>query len=291
MRSIPRDHLRRTSRVTLSDTPVINPGARPEGVRDEQAAAASVQHMFDDIAPTYDRANHLLSLGLDRLWWNRAARAFSTILSRPEARILDLCCGTGDMTSALLHLRPAPQQARPSRSHRRPRLLPPHARPCPRRSTPHATPCSSKATPCTSNTPTTPSTSSPPPSAFAISQTTPAVSPRSTASSVPAASSASSSATSPPASSALLYSLYFKRILPCPRRPHLRSARRLPLPARLGRALPPPPADAPTHPRSRLRQTPPGPATPSVPPASTARPNPTIRVIPITSRYPVPSLQ
>ena len=96
-----------------SQTPLINPGARPPGTTTEQAAAASVQHMFDDIAPTYDRANHLLSFGLDRLWWKRAASVFSAILARPKAHILDLCCGTGDMTSALLDLRPRQAEAQP----------------------------------------------------------------------------------------------------------------------------------------------------------------------------------
>jgi demethylmenaquinone methyltransferase/2-methoxy-6-polyprenyl-1,4-benzoquinol methylase len=62
--------------------------------------------MFDTIAPTYDRANHLLSFGLDRTWWFRAARALRPILQRPEAVVLDLCCGTGDMTLALYRRRP-----------------------------------------------------------------------------------------------------------------------------------------------------------------------------------------
>ena len=93
--------------------PIINPGARPEGAYTEDAAAANVQQMFDTIAPTYDRANHLLSIGLDRLWWNRAARQFAPLLARPEAQVLDLCCGTGDMTSALLRLRPSSPDALP----------------------------------------------------------------------------------------------------------------------------------------------------------------------------------
>jgi demethylmenaquinone methyltransferase/2-methoxy-6-polyprenyl-1,4-benzoquinol methylase len=38
---------------------------------------------------------------VDRLWWWRAACQFSVILSRPDARAIDLCCGTGDMTFAL----------------------------------------------------------------------------------------------------------------------------------------------------------------------------------------------
>ena len=86
--------------------PLIHPGARPEGAT-EATAAVAVQHMFNDIAPTYDRANHLLSLGLDRRWWRRAARQFKPLLARPDTRVLDLCCGTGDMTGALLALRPS----------------------------------------------------------------------------------------------------------------------------------------------------------------------------------------
>lgn len=82
--------------------PRINPGARPVGALSEADAAADVQRMFDTIAPTYDRANHLLSFGLDRLWWRRAARALRPVLVNPKARILDLCCGTGDLTAALL---------------------------------------------------------------------------------------------------------------------------------------------------------------------------------------------
>jgi demethylmenaquinone methyltransferase/2-methoxy-6-polyprenyl-1,4-benzoquinol methylase len=63
--------------------------------------------MFDTIAPKYDFLNHVLSLNIDRLWWWRTARVFRATLGRPEARILDICCGTGDMTMALLRLRPA----------------------------------------------------------------------------------------------------------------------------------------------------------------------------------------
>jgi demethylmenaquinone methyltransferase/2-methoxy-6-polyprenyl-1,4-benzoquinol methylase len=77
------------------------PGTRPEGVRDEHEAAARVQQMFGQIAPRYDLLNHLLSFWLDHLWrWNTAQR-FRHILRRPEARVLDVCCGTGDLTFAL----------------------------------------------------------------------------------------------------------------------------------------------------------------------------------------------
>ena len=83
-------------------------GALPTGATSEQAAAANVQQMFDTIAPTYDRANHTLSAGIDRYWWTRTARTFRTTLARPEANVLDLCCGTGDMTLALYKHRPKP---------------------------------------------------------------------------------------------------------------------------------------------------------------------------------------
>jgi len=82
-------------------------GAKPTGATDEAAAAAAVREMFDGIAPRYDRLNHILSLNVDRVWWWRTARRFRHILARPEAAVLDLCCGTGDMTMALLRLRPA----------------------------------------------------------------------------------------------------------------------------------------------------------------------------------------
>jgi demethylmenaquinone methyltransferase/2-methoxy-6-polyprenyl-1,4-benzoquinol methylase len=76
-------------------------GATPEGANDAQSAARAVRAMFTSIAPRYDLLNHVLSFNIDRLWWRRTARTFEHILSRPEARVLDLCCGTGDMTFAL----------------------------------------------------------------------------------------------------------------------------------------------------------------------------------------------
>jgi demethylmenaquinone methyltransferase / 2-methoxy-6-polyprenyl-1,4-benzoquinol methylase len=62
--------------------------------------------MFDQIAPRYDLLNHVLSCNIDRIWWWRAARTFRRVLAQPDAQVLDLCCGTGDMTLALLRLRP-----------------------------------------------------------------------------------------------------------------------------------------------------------------------------------------
>jgi len=90
------------SPVTVAETgkqSVI--GAAPEGASDPHLAAHAVREMFTSIAPRYDLLNHLLSFNVDRLWWRRAARAFRHVLRRRDARVLDLCCGTGDMTFAL----------------------------------------------------------------------------------------------------------------------------------------------------------------------------------------------
>lgn len=76
-------------------------GTRPEGTRDEQEASARVREMFSRIAPRYDFLNHFLSFSLDHVWRRRTTKRFRKILARPEARILDLCCGTGDLAFAL----------------------------------------------------------------------------------------------------------------------------------------------------------------------------------------------
>jgi demethylmenaquinone methyltransferase/2-methoxy-6-polyprenyl-1,4-benzoquinol methylase len=86
-------------------------GAKPAGADDEASAAQAVRQMFNSIAPRYDLLNHLLSSNVDRLWWWRAARRFRKVLARPEAAVLDICCGTGDMTMAMLKRRP--ENARP----------------------------------------------------------------------------------------------------------------------------------------------------------------------------------
>ena len=61
--------------------------------------------MFSQIAPRYDLLNHLLSFSLDHVWRRRAAKRFRRVLRRTEAHVLDLCCGTGDLTFALNRVR------------------------------------------------------------------------------------------------------------------------------------------------------------------------------------------
>jgi demethylmenaquinone methyltransferase/2-methoxy-6-polyprenyl-1,4-benzoquinol methylase len=83
----------------ITKTTVV--GAAPQGASDQDSAARAVREMFTSIAPRYDLLNHLLSFNVDRMWWRRTARTFRHILTQPDSRILDLCCGTGDMTFAL----------------------------------------------------------------------------------------------------------------------------------------------------------------------------------------------
>lgn len=86
--------------MTVEQKPAVI-GTQPAGTHDEKAAAAAVREIFTSIAPRYDLLNHVLSFNVDRVWWRRAARTFAHVLARPQARILDLCCGTCDMALAL----------------------------------------------------------------------------------------------------------------------------------------------------------------------------------------------
>lgn len=58
-----------------------------------------IASMFDDIAPTYDKLNHILSLNVDKSWRRKAVKRLKKSLenvSNPE--ILDVACGTADST-------------------------------------------------------------------------------------------------------------------------------------------------------------------------------------------------
>lgn len=84
-----------------SPSPNALPGTRPQGAHSDREAAQRIREMFGRIAPRYDFLNHLLSLQLDRVWRRRVAKCFGHILEREDSRVLDLCCGTGDLTAAL----------------------------------------------------------------------------------------------------------------------------------------------------------------------------------------------
>ena len=59
-------------------------------------APDAVRTMFDRIAPVYDAMNRTMTAGLDRRWRAETARAVVS----PGDRVLDACCGTGDLAIA-----------------------------------------------------------------------------------------------------------------------------------------------------------------------------------------------
>lgn len=59
----------------------------------------NIEHMFDSIAPEYDRLNHLMSLNMDKLWRRKALQKIVT--KDKSQKILDIACGTGDFSIAI----------------------------------------------------------------------------------------------------------------------------------------------------------------------------------------------
>lgn len=76
-------------------------GTTPPGTASEEQASRWVRGMFGRVAHRYDLLNHLLSFQADRYWRTRTVNRVRSILNRPGARVIDLCCGTGDLLLAL----------------------------------------------------------------------------------------------------------------------------------------------------------------------------------------------
>jgi demethylmenaquinone methyltransferase/2-methoxy-6-polyprenyl-1,4-benzoquinol methylase len=70
--------------------------ARP--ARGTQDFSTDVRSMFDRIAGVYDRMNHVMTVGLDRRWRERAVERAAL---EPGGEALDVCCGTGDLALEL----------------------------------------------------------------------------------------------------------------------------------------------------------------------------------------------
>lgn len=66
----------------------------------EQTKKEQVEQMFDNIAPTYDRLNHILSFNIDKLWRRRVVRILRK--SNPDM-VMDMATGTGDLAIAMAH--------------------------------------------------------------------------------------------------------------------------------------------------------------------------------------------
>jgi len=64
-----------------------------------------IESMFDEIAPTYDKLNHLFTLNIDIKWRKEIVEYLSEKNFWPD-QILDLASGTGDLTKELLSLNP-----------------------------------------------------------------------------------------------------------------------------------------------------------------------------------------
>lgn len=62
----------------------------------------SIRSMFDDVAPTYDFLNHLLSLGIDNYWRAKASGIARKLLGNNNTpKILDVATGTGDLAASM----------------------------------------------------------------------------------------------------------------------------------------------------------------------------------------------
>jgi len=83
-------------------------GTTPRGTSNERQAAEYVRGMFGGIARQYDLLNHLLSFNLDKGWRRRTVERVASLVTAPDARILDLCCGTADVLIELERLRGRP---------------------------------------------------------------------------------------------------------------------------------------------------------------------------------------
>lgn len=73
----------------------------------DSSKSANVNRLFGSIASRYDLANHVLSLGIDRLWRKKAVSD-----TRPAVgdRLLDMCCGTGDFAIAFTKFENGPKK-------------------------------------------------------------------------------------------------------------------------------------------------------------------------------------
>ena len=67
----------------------------------EAAHAKAVREMFAGIAGRYDLLNHVLSLNIDKRWRRAVADELRETLDRPGATVLDVACGTGDLSLEL----------------------------------------------------------------------------------------------------------------------------------------------------------------------------------------------
>jgi demethylmenaquinone methyltransferase / 2-methoxy-6-polyprenyl-1,4-benzoquinol methylase len=69
--------------------------------QEENAHSRAVREMFSGIAKRYDLLNHVLSLNIDKSWRRRVRLELKDILDDENAVVLDVACGTGDLSLEL----------------------------------------------------------------------------------------------------------------------------------------------------------------------------------------------
>jgi demethylmenaquinone methyltransferase/2-methoxy-6-polyprenyl-1,4-benzoquinol methylase len=72
-----------------------------ERTADELKHSKAVREMFSGIASKYDFLNHLLSVNVDKRWRRLVAKRLRDVLDNPNAKVLDVACGTGDLSIEL----------------------------------------------------------------------------------------------------------------------------------------------------------------------------------------------
>jgi demethylmenaquinone methyltransferase/2-methoxy-6-polyprenyl-1,4-benzoquinol methylase len=72
-----------------------------ERTADELKHSKAVREMFSGIASKYDFLNHLLSVNIDKRWRKLVAKRLRDVLDNPNAKVLDVACGTGDLSIEL----------------------------------------------------------------------------------------------------------------------------------------------------------------------------------------------
>lgn len=68
---------------------------------EELKHARAVREMFSGIAAKYDFLNHFLSINIDKRWRRLVAQKLRDVLENPNAKVLDVACGTGDLSLEL----------------------------------------------------------------------------------------------------------------------------------------------------------------------------------------------
>jgi demethylmenaquinone methyltransferase/2-methoxy-6-polyprenyl-1,4-benzoquinol methylase len=72
-----------------------------ERTDDELKHARTVREMFSRISPKYDFLNHFLSINIDKSWRRLVGKKLKNVLERKDAVVLDVACGTGDLSVEL----------------------------------------------------------------------------------------------------------------------------------------------------------------------------------------------